>query len=109
MAFSILLGIRGMICSAYPSFYIFQEIIKEGESSEAPFAVDYRNITLHCYYYCRCDEDGESRLSKDPGDNQSSNPQMLTHPSASAGDSLSRYALILPNFRKQSLCVHIQL
>ena len=29
MAFSILLGIRGMICSAYPSFYIFQEIIKE--------------------------------------------------------------------------------
>ena len=90
-----------------PFFLYFPRNHKGRESSEAPFAVDYRNITLH-YYYCRCDEDGESRLSKDPGD-QSSNPQMLTHPSASAGDSLSRYALILPNFRKQSLCVHIQL
>ena len=89
-----------------PFFLYFPRNHKRRESSEAPFAVDYRNITLH-YYYCRCDEDGESRLSKDPGD-QSSNPQMLTHPSASAGDSLSRYALI-PNFRKQSLCVHIQL
>ena len=90
-----------------PFFLYFPRNHKRRESSKAPFAVDYRNITLH-YYYCRCDEDGESRLSKDPGD-QSSNPQMLTHPSASAGDSLSRYALILPNFRKQSLCVHIQL
>ena len=90
-----------------PFFLYFPRNHKRRESSEAPFAVDYRNITFH-YYYCRCDEDGESRLSKDPGD-QSSNPQMLTHPSASAGDSLSRYALILPNFRKQSLCVHIQL
>ena len=89
-----------------PFFLYFPRNHKRRESPEAPFAVDYRNITLH-YYYCRCDEDGESRLSKDPGD-QSSNPQMLTHPSAT-GDSLSRYALILPNFRKQSLCVHIQL
>ena len=63
-------------------------------------------ILLHLHCYCRCDEDGESWLSKDPGDQEkSSNPTvMLTHPSA--GDSLSRYALS-PKFRKQSLSVFI--
>ena len=46
MAFSILLGIRGMICSAYPSFYIFQEIIKE----EKALRHHLQLITVILYY-----------------------------------------------------------